>query len=837
MLKANRVSDQTIPQLVFKSIPATVDEPVGELDDSNPNNAPFLSYEKWLLCEISTHQGLPLVNDKEANSRLSAEMRDMETEVHRLGRMRTKAWERQIFEHVLGLYSTSQFKVIRPPQGIITRASMSKYLLAGLLMATILHTLASVSFPRADYLLATLRVLLFGAFTANHAHPIPTSVTATQRSLVDAIPLDIRTAMKDLYLEPEITTYATCPTCSFVYLPRHQQPDDPFPHYCTNEETDKGVCGALLVKEVKIKPKKKRDPIRVVYRPLRPYPYHALKSWIAEFLLRPGIESVIKKRPSRPPSPSCRDIRDAPLIRDFMHPDGSRLFSDAREGEVHLTFSMFIDWFNPYGNKKAGKSHSIGVIYLACLDLPPDIRYRVENICLVGVIPGPKEPHLHEINYFLRPLIDELLELWEPGVRFEQTAMRDAGCLVRVAIIPLVCDVPAMRKTAGFASHSSAHFCSFCPLPLRDMSNIDRSTWPTSLTWDQHLTKAWNWRDAATEKDRHIAFDNHGIRWSELLRLPYWDPTRYAVLDAMHNLFLGELAHHCRGVWGADVVRDKVHLVSHTPAEQQRQLLRVQTALTSSAPEAKLMEIRKDYLSAVARFNQLVGVTSTEPTKRDYARAFVEWTAKPNNVATELLLPPALPEPATRYRLPYDEVPQEPSQYHVFTSEVLRHLRADIPVTTIPSWIEMAPANFGTAGFGKLKADLWRTICTINMVITLGRLWGSQGSSAEEAGAFENFAHLICAVELATRRSMNPERAKAYDFHMEQYLQGLRRLYNHALVPNHHLALHLRPFLEGFGPVHGWWAFPFERYNGILQRLKTNSKPGTLSARASIVSY
>ena len=140
----------------------------------------------------------------------------------------------------------------------------------------------------------------------------------------------------------------------------------------------------------------------------------------------------------------------------------------------------------------------------------------------------------------------------------------------------------------------------------------------------------------------------------------------------------------------------------------------------------------------------------------------------------------------------------------------------------------MAPANFGSAGFGKLKADHWRTICTINMVITLGRLWGSTNASAEETAAFENFSHLICAVDLATRRSMNGDRAAAYDLHMERYLRGLRHLYNHALVPNHHLTLHLRPFLEGFGPVHGWWAFPFERYNGTLQRMKTNSKPGSV---------
>jgi hypothetical protein len=46
------------------------------------------------------------------------------------------------------------------------------------------------------------------------------------------------------------------------------------------------------------------------------------------------------------------------------------------------------------------------------------------------------------------------------------------------------------------------------------------------------------------------------------------------------------------------------------------------------------------------------------------------------------------------------------------------------------------------------------------------------------------------------------------------------------LYPNHHLSLHLAECIRNFGPVHGWWAFPFERYNGIIQRYNTNNKMG-----------
>ncbi|KAI0788085.1 hypothetical protein C8Q74DRAFT_1366864 [Fomes fomentarius] len=34
--------------------------------------------------------------------------------------------------------------------------------------------------------------------------------------------------------------------------------------------------------------------------------------------------------------------------------------------------------------------------------------------------------------------------------------------------------------------------------------------------------------------------------------------------------------------------------------------------------------------------------------------------------------------------------------------------------------------------------------------------------------------------------------------------------------------------LLAFGPVHGWWSFPFKWINGLLQRLNTNYKPGEM---------
>lgn len=75
--------------------------------------------------------------------------------------------------------------------------------------------------------------------------------------------------------------------------------------------------------------------------------------------------------------------------------------------EYSFAFILNMDWFQPYTHTQA----SVGVIYLTVLNLPRSIHYKRENIMLIGVIPGPNEPKEH-INSFLKPLVEELIEMW-----------------------------------------------------------------------------------------------------------------------------------------------------------------------------------------------------------------------------------------------------------------------------------------------------------------------------------------------------------------------------------------------------------------------------------------
>ncbi|MBW0544648.1 hypothetical protein O181_084363 [Austropuccinia psidii MF-1] len=120
----------------------------------------------------------------------------------------------------------------------------------------------------------------------------------------------------------------------------------------------------------------------------------------------------------------------------------------------NLIFGLYVDWFNPFSNKGAAKSISIGSILLTFLNLPPSEHHKEENMFLYAIIPGPKEPSLDQMNSILEPLVIELQMLWN-GIWFSNTHDFPQGRLIRVALLPLIADLPALRKVAGFASHSA----------------------------------------------------------------------------------------------------------------------------------------------------------------------------------------------------------------------------------------------------------------------------------------------------------------------------------------------------------------------------------------------
>lgn len=155
----------------------------------------------------------------------------------------------------------------------------------------------------------------------------------------------------------------------------------------------------------------------------------------------------------------------------------------------------------------------------------------------------------------------------------------------------------------------------------------------------------------------------------------------------------------------------------------------------------------------------------------------------------------------------------------------LREIRSDIRNVHVPSWVQSVPSDLGDVSHGKLKADQWRSLACIYILIPLMRLW-STASGARPVALYLTFT-LVSAVLVATSRTTSHRHAEVYLHLMTSYVEGLKQHFpDFAPHPNHHLAFHLAEYILQYGPIHEWWTFPFERIIGMLQRVSTNDKMG-----------
>jgi hypothetical protein len=182
--------------------------------------------------------------------------------------------------------------------------------------------------------------------------------------------------------------------------------------------------------------------------------------------------------------------------------------------------------------------------------------------------------------------------------------------------------------------------------------------------------------------------------------------------------------------------------------------------------------------------------------------------------------------------------PIDCGHYRLIGKKELEQIQQDISNTIRPRWQSGPPKQLGTKGCGKLKADQWRSSMEFDIPVSLVKLWSEAKSTGSDGiddkinerkfQIRESTILLTTALHWATSYGTSPEHAAEYMENMQAYLSSLRALFPHTdLRTSHHNALFIGEMLLRFGPIHGWWMFPFERIIGLLQQINTNSKMGT----------
>jgi hypothetical protein len=737
--------------------------------------------------------------------------------------------------------------------------------------------------------------LLIAAVSSHNSKP--GNFINIANGLTQKIPLTMITVlskMQHILDDDSLSIHATCPKCCSIYPIKGMG----YQAVCTYRDTSRGEeCGIDLFTQKG--------------KPIRPFVLPDLYRYIARLISQAKLEEHIDQSSRKALtgakqgiSVHANDIFDASYIRQFKGPDGNRLFVDGGEkDEARLVFSLNVDWFNVFRSTMRGDSTSTGVIILACLNLPSHLRYRPENM-FVSIIPGPQVPRDSQINHFLRPIVDSFEQLWYNGIRLSSTPRHSNGRLLRAAIGPVVCDLPAARKVAGLLSYSGKHqFCSVCnqlgsdghgkadhpkagearlcgialPMPKRSDTPL-----PSNRTLpegdDQADTgppggdkwlprpvhdlreQACAWRAADSLKAREALWWSNGVRWSELWRLPYWNPVEQLVVDPMHTLLEGVVQHHFRHVLRlseehrapeqanafdakteAGIDFSKVTWDSKSfgtvpnPDQKSRieeQVIKILHLLsepvtdTSAWGEKATNRISKFLKCSVYFVAKKVDKDNKEISPKmkvkDLSELVVRWVSYETHSGQDLIQIQRLNKPIN------------PATFIPNNVDMLRHVRGVIDKTDVPSWIPSMPRDWGSAAMGTPKADEWRMMATIYFPIAVLSKWGGGvGTTREERGRRQLLDLTMCLVQatwLACGRSTDGARQSSYLTYLCTYLHNLQSTVSDSrFLPNHHFAIHIYDFLSLWGPVQSWWCFPFERTNGMLQRIDTSHVYGVFT--------
>ena len=347
----------------------------------------------------------------------------------------------------------------------------------------------------------------------------------SDKKLLSDIPANIHNPEEHFSLKNLHTIFAIClnPKCHATYKPKFEKslPIPIYPKQCNHRQFHGGwKCATPLLKPKHIK----GHPIFV---PIKPFIGFNSKDWLGALLSWLGFEHKMDAtwascQTGNDPILEMKDIFDGHVLHNFKGPD--ELHFSVSNGEGCYIFFLCVDFFNPLGNKQAGKKKYIGLISLVCLNLPPKLQYHPENMFLYGVVPGPREPPLACLNHYLHHLIDKLLKFWHMGVWFSCTWKHFYGRVVRCALVCVVCDLPAAHKVNGFASvgHNQACAiccCNHCP---NDLGDTFSRLWEQRT--DQHIQEfSQCYFDAQDEQERVDTVQKTGIQCSELHWLPYFD--------------------------------------------------------------------------------------------------------------------------------------------------------------------------------------------------------------------------------------------------------------------------------------------------------------------------
>ncbi|KAF7133467.1 hypothetical protein RHSIM_Rhsim09G0074400 [Rhododendron simsii] len=130
----------------------------------------------------------------------------------------------------------------------------------------------------------------------------------------------------------------------------------------------------------------------------------------------------------------------------------------------NVRLGLASDGFNPFGSMS--NSYSMWPVILMPYNLPPWKCMKEPFFMMSLLIPGPDSPG-NDIDVYLRPLIDELKELWETGVE-TYDAYSGETFQLHAAVLWTINDFPAYAMLSGWSTKGKLA----CPVCNKDTCSL-----------------------------------------------------------------------------------------------------------------------------------------------------------------------------------------------------------------------------------------------------------------------------------------------------------------------------------------------------------------------------
>ncbi|XP_068503985.1 uncharacterized protein [Phaseolus vulgaris] len=267
--------------------------------------------------------------------------------------------------------------------------------------------------------------------------------------------------------------YAKIP-CSFYEAKKiinklglHYTKIDACPNDCMlyyGEDKDKEVCKKC--NESRWKRRKKNKTIDGTMKKQKKVPakvlrYFPLKPRLQRMIMSSKIAEHMQWHASGSTNDDIlRHPRDSEAWKNFdlMNP---QFASDAR----NVRLGLAADGFNPFGDLST--SRSTWPIVLIPYNLPPWMCMKQSSFILSMIIPGKRAPG-NDIDVYLRPLIEELKELWNIGLKSFDSYSNEVFNM-HAAILWTISDFPGLGTLSGWNTHTglACPRCNFDTTPKK----------------------------------------------------------------------------------------------------------------------------------------------------------------------------------------------------------------------------------------------------------------------------------------------------------------------------------------------------------------------------------